>query len=86
MRQPYHPSGRQIAAARALLGLSQQDLATAARISVPTLRRMEAAEGPAPGIVNNVEAVRRALEVAGIEFIPQNGAGPGLRLRMRTTS
>lgn len=83
MSESDHLTGRQIAAARALVGLSQQDLATAARISVPTLRRMEAAEGAAPGIANNVEAVRRALEAAGVQFIRENGGGAGLRLRDR---
>lgn len=74
-------TGRQLAAARALLGLAQGDLATAANISVPTLRRMEASEGPATGMANNIEAVRRALEAAGVEFIPENGGGAGVRLK-----
>jgi hypothetical protein len=26
-------------------------------------------------------AIRRALEVAGVEFIDENGGGPGVRLR-----
>ena len=29
----------------------------------------------------NAEAIRRALEAAGIEFIEPNGGGPGVRLR-----
>ncbi|WP_202863257.1 transcriptional regulator [Pararhodobacter aggregans] len=62
--------------------MAQADLAAAAKISVPTLRRMEASEGPAAGMVNNVEAVRRALEVAGIVFIPSGGGGAGVRLKM----
>jgi hypothetical protein len=33
-------------------------------------------------IANNL-AVRRALEAAGIEFIDENGGGPGVRLRKR---
>jgi hypothetical protein len=28
-------------------------------------------------------AVRRALETAGVEFIDENGGGPGVRLRTR---
>ncbi|PAP99500.1 transcriptional regulator [Mesorhizobium mediterraneum] len=74
-------SGRQIAAARALAGIAQTDLATSASISVPTLRRMEASEGPASGLPNNVAAVRRALEAAGVVFVDENGEGPGVRLR-----
>jgi transcriptional regulator with XRE-family HTH domain len=74
-------SGRQIAAARTLLGMGQSELAVAARISVPTLRRMESSEGEASGYTNNVEAVRRALEAAGIEFT--NGGEPGVKLKKR---
>ena len=76
-------SGRQIAAARALVGLSQAELARNSNISVPTLKRMEASEGTASGLTNNVAAVRAALEGAGIIFIDQNGNGPGVRLRDR---
>lgn len=76
-------SGRQIAAARALVGLSQAELARDSNISVPTLKRMEASEGAATGLANNVSAVRAALETAGILFIDQNGNGPGVRLRDR---
>ena len=81
MSENTQPTGRQIAAARTLVGMAQADLALAAKISVPTLRRMEASEGPAVGMANNVEAVRRALESAGVEFIPENGGGAGVRLR-----
>lgn len=61
--------------------MSQSETAQAARVSVPTLKRMEASEGPAAGMTNNVDAVRRALEAAGVEFIAENGGGPGVRLR-----
>jgi len=74
-------TGRQIAAARSLLAIGQADLAAAAAISVPTLKRMEASEGAASGMANNVRAVCAALEAAGIQFIPQNGGGPGVRLK-----
>lgn len=69
-------SGRQIAAARSLLGIAQKGLAEAARISIPTLKRMEASEGVASGMPNNVLAVKSALEAAGAEFIDG-----GVRLR-----
>lgn len=75
------PSGRQIAAARTLLGLSQSDLAARARISTPTLKRMEASDGPAAGLANNVAAVEAALVAAGVIFVPENGEGAGVRLR-----
>ncbi|WP_024816615.1 hypothetical protein [Methylopila sp. 73B] len=76
-------SGRQIAAGRALAGIGQAELAAASRISVPTLRRMEASEGPATGLPNNVAAVRAALEAAGVLFVAENGEGPGVRLRRK---
>lgn len=78
--------GCQIAAARALLRLEQTDLAKAANISVPTLRRMEASEGAAAGMANNVAAVRIALEAAGAQFISENGGGAGVRLKKRTNT
>lgn len=81
MSESTQPTGRQIAAARTLIGMPQAELAGAANVSVPTLRRMEASEGPASGLANNVDAVRRALEAAGVEFIPENGGGVGVRLR-----
>ena len=74
-------TGRQIAAARALLGMSQGDLAAQGNLSIPTIKRMEGSAGAAVGMVNNIAAVRTALEVAGVEFIPENGGGAGVRLR-----
>lgn len=76
-------TGRQIAAARTLVGLGQAELAKSASISVPTLKRMEASEGAATGMANNVRAVIAALEAAGLEFIPENGGGAGIRFRER---
>lgn len=76
-------SGRQLAAARTLLGKSQAEIAAAARISIPTLKRMEASEGGVAGMTNNVAAVVQALLELGILFIPSNGNGPGVRLRDR---
>jgi hypothetical protein len=63
-----------------LTGLDQMTLATAANISVQTLRRIESAEGAPSGYPNNIDAVVRALEAAGIEFIDPNDGGPGVRL------
>lgn len=71
-----HFTGRQVAAARALLGLGQVELAAAAKISAPTLRRVEASEGIPSGMTNNLAAIRAALEAAGVEFIDN-----GVRLR-----
>lgn len=74
-------TGRQIAAARTLLGTAQPDLAGRSSVSVATLKRLEASPGEATGIVGNIRAVRQALEAAAVEFIPENGGGAGVRLR-----
>lgn len=74
-------TGRQIAAARTLIGMGQAELAALAAISVPTLKRMEARKGAAPGMANNVAAVISALQAAGLEFISENGGGVGIRFR-----
>ena len=78
------PTGRQLAAARTIAGLSQSELATSAKISIPTLKRMEASDGPAVGMANNIDAVVRALEAAGVTFLAdgeEKSGGPGVRLK-----
>jgi ribosome-binding protein aMBF1 (putative translation factor) len=72
---------RQIKAARALLDWSQEKLASAAVVSVPTIKRLEAQDGPLGGRTETGEKIEAALERAGILFIDQNGGGPGVRLR-----
>ena len=74
---------KQIKAARALLGWSQEDLAEHSAISEPTIARLESADGPIAGRPNTAEKIRAALERAGIDFIDENGGGPGVRLRKR---
>ena len=74
---------RQIKAARALLGWSQETLADAATVSVPTIKRLEAEDGMLGGRNETAEKIRSALETAGIELIDENGGGPGVRLRKR---
>ncbi len=68
-------------AARALVEMSQDDLAKAALVGLSTVRNFEA--GRSVPITNNLEALRRVLEVAGVLFIDRNGNGPGVRLRDR---
>jgi transcriptional regulator with XRE-family HTH domain len=69
----------QCRAARGLLDWTQQELADAAHIGVATIRLFEG-EGAEPRHAT-LAVLRRALELAGIEFIEENGGGPGLRLR-----
>ena len=73
----------QIRAARALIRWSADDLARETALSVATIRRAEIAEGEISMTAANDLAVRRALEAAGVEFIDENGGGPGVRLRQR---
>jgi len=44
---------------------------------------MESANGVPTGLSKNLEAIERALEKAGVEFIDENGGGPGVRLKHR---
>jgi hypothetical protein len=76
-----HLTSAQIRAARALLHWRAEDLAAASRVGVATIRRAELSEGTTSMTVPNDMAVRSALESAGIEFIDENGGGPGVRLR-----
>jgi transcriptional regulator with XRE-family HTH domain len=72
----------QLRAARGLLGWSQSRLAAQAGLSLPTVKRVEADLG----FRVSDEArnkLQRALESAGVEFIDENGGGPGVRLRKR---
>src|ERR1700727_2545699 len=75
---------RQIKAARALLAWSQEQLAAAAGVSTPTIKRLEAQDGPLGGRDETGAKIRSAMEIAGIEFLEENGGGPGVRLRKRT--
>jgi predicted transcriptional regulator len=74
---------RQVKAARSLLTWSQEDLAAAADVSIPTIKRLEAHDGPLGGRDETGIKIRTALESAGIEFIDENGGGPGVRLKKR---
>jgi transcriptional regulator with XRE-family HTH domain len=70
-------------AARALLGWSQSDLATASGISEPTIARLEAEDGPVRGRAETGAALVAALEKTGVEFIQENGGGAGVRMKKR---
>lgn len=71
-------------AGRALVDMSQSILADLSGLSVPTIKRMEGPKGPLASSAANVQAVIQALENAGVEFIPENGGGAGVRLSNRS--
>jgi transcriptional regulator with XRE-family HTH domain len=71
----------QCRAARGLLDWTQQELADAAKIGVATVRLFEGGETETRQAT--LVVLRQAFEVAGVEFIDENGGGPGVRLRKR---
>jgi transcriptional regulator with XRE-family HTH domain len=66
--------------ARAALNLGVRELATAAEVSTNTITRLERGESLYP---RTIDAIRAALETAGVEFIAENGGGAGVRLKAR---
>lgn len=64
--------------ARAATGLGVRELAEAAGVSPNTVARLERGEDLRPA---TVAAIRAAFEAAGVDFIEENGGGPGVRLR-----
>jgi len=72
---------RQIKAARELLAWSQDHLAKASGISLPTIKRLESEDGALGGRDETQEKIVSALQKAGIEFT--NGDGPGVRLKKK---
>ena len=72
-------SPEQCRAARALLDWSQDQLSKRASVGIVTVRQLEA--GTHEPRRATLDVIRRALEDAGVEFIDENGGGPGVRLR-----
>lgn len=81
MSEDHQVSGRQIAAARALLGLEQAALAASAQVPVDAVIAIETTHEGAP---EHRQAVIGCLQSAGISFIDDNktsaAGGPGVRL------
>jgi transcriptional regulator with XRE-family HTH domain len=71
----------QIRAARALVRWSARELAEKADLSLPTIQRLEAAEGVPSTSVQTLIAIKAALEKMGVEFT--DGEAPGVRLKKR---
>ncbi|MEO3388254.1 helix-turn-helix transcriptional regulator [Mesorhizobium sp. CAU 1741] len=68
----------QIRAARGLLDISQQQLADLSKVSLRTIVQIE--RGSKQPSASIVQALFLSLKAAGIEFIPENGGGAGVRL------
>ena len=71
----------QCRAARGLLSWSQQQLADHAGVGIVTVRQVEA--GTTEPRRATLAVLRNAFEQAGVDFIDENGGGPGVRLRKR---
>ena len=71
----------QCRAARGLLDWSQQELADRAGLGIVTIRQIEA-DITEPRRAT-LAVLKQAFERAGIEFIDENGGGPGVRIRKR---
>jgi transcriptional regulator with XRE-family HTH domain len=71
----------QCKAARALLELTQGELADAALLGLSTIVDFEKQRRQVS--IDAIRAIRHALAARGVEFIDENGGGPGVRLRKR---
>lgn len=74
-------TSEQIRAARQLLRLTADQLATKSGVGVATIRRYELMTGVPSGNARSVEAIQLALEQAGVEFIGTPDDRPGVRLK-----
>jgi len=74
-------SGRQFAAARALLRMSSDRLAALTGLDAAAILAVEASKVQPAGPDNVVNSMHAALEDHGIRFIPDNGGGEGVRLK-----
>ena len=74
----------QVKMARAALGWTVRDLADATGLHRNTINNVET--GRYRGDLSTLQTIEKTLVAAGIEFIPENGGGPGVRLRKRQRS
>ena len=71
----------QLRAARALLRITAIDLASISGVGISTIKRFELSEGVPSGNIKTIDALKKALENAGIEFIGTPDDRPGVRLK-----
>jgi transcriptional regulator with XRE-family HTH domain len=71
----------QLKMARAAAGWGVRELAKKAGVTANTVTRIE---NGADAKQSTIDRLQHALEAAGIEFIQENGGGPGVRLRKRS--
>lgn len=73
-------TGRQLRAARVLIGWEQTELAKRSRVAIGTIRRMESFSGEIGSRTTTLSQVQAALEKAGLRFLYDGGPGVQLRL------
>ena len=61
------------------MGISQDDLARASVVAKATIAAFELDQRKP--YTRTLDAIRTALESAGVVFLPENGNGPGVALR-----
>jgi transcriptional regulator with XRE-family HTH domain len=71
----------QLKMARAAVGWGVRELAKKAGVTANTVTRIE---NGADAKQSTMDRLQHALEAVGIEFIQENGGGPGVRLRKRS--
>jgi transcriptional regulator with XRE-family HTH domain len=79
-------TGAQIRMARGYLRWSVRDLADASGISSATIKRMEEVDTTPTSLADNLVKIQKAFEAAGLEFIPENGSGAGVRVKKSVMS
>jgi transcriptional regulator with XRE-family HTH domain len=77
-------TGRQLRAARVLIGWEQLDLAKRSRVAIGTIRRMESFDGEIGSRTTTLSQVQASLEKAGVHFL--HDGGPGVQLRLAVVS
>ena len=74
-------TSEQIRAARQLIRITASDLAKRSGVGLATIRRYELMTGIPTGHAHSVDAIRVALEDAGVDFIGSPDDRPGVRLK-----
>ena len=74
-------TSEQIRAARQLVKITAAELAKRSGVGIATIRRFELMSGVPSGNARSIEAIQKALESAGVEFIGTPDHQPGVRLK-----
>ena len=74
-------TSEQIRAARQLLKITATELADKSGVGIATIRRFELMAGVPSGNARSIEAIQKALEQGGVQFIGTPEHQPGVRLK-----